>query len=219
MKFVPIIDSGKVYYGGDQGWFESTVGQDGGCGTVSGANIATYMAKYRTDCRNLYPDSLSSITKTDFINHMNEVYKYLTPKKIPTPKGDLALGIWPLNSFIKGFERFVNANNVGVKAHRNSNQYTNDNVKRYIKDGLKINSPVALMIGFNTKTTNIEVTAPDETWVQDISLHWVTITAIKEDLIKNKTTVKVSTWGGYAEMDLNDIIQGEKLYQAVVYFQ
>ena len=75
------------------------------------------------------------------------------------------------------------------------------------------------MIGFNTKTTNIEVTAPDETWVQDISLHWVTITAIKEDLIKNKTTVKVSTWGGYAEMDLNDIIQGEKLYQAVVYFQ
>ncbi len=218
-QFVPIIDGELLYYGGNQSWFESKVARNGACGTVVGSNIAAYMAKNNENYSDLYAYNADLITKDDFIRHLNEVYKYIKPKKIITPIGIKAIGIWPLDYFIKGFESFANSRSVNLKAQRNNKEYTSENVKEYIKEGLKINSPVALMIGFNSKTKDIEVTSPNLISRQKMSWHWVTITAIEENLITNKTTVKVSTWGGYAEIDLNDIIEGEKLYQSAVYFK
>lgn len=208
-----------IYYGGHQSWFEDQVSRNGGCGTVSGSNIAAYMAKANINYSDLYAYNADLITKDDFIDHMNQVYKYLKPKKILTPIGMKAIGIWPLDSFIKGFEGYANSRSVNLKAQLSNKEYTSENVKEYIKAGLKINSPVALMIGFNSKTKNIEVISPNLISRQKISWHWVTITAIEENLINNKTIVRVSTWGGQAEIDLDDIIEGERIYQSAVYFK
>lgn len=37
--FVRIVSHDHVFYGGDQAWLASTLGQYGGCGTVAAANV------------------------------------------------------------------------------------------------------------------------------------------------------------------------------------
>lgn len=77
-----------------------------------------------------------------------------------------------------------------------------------------------MLIGINSKLRNIEVTLPNGNhWIQNsFERHWVTITEIKTDNIAQKTTLKVSTWGGYSYLDLDDYINGEQLYAALLYF-
>ena len=57
-------------------------------------------------------------------------------------------------------------------------------------------------------------------WTQTtFSFHWVVITELKTDEIAGTSTVKVSTWGGYAYLDLDSFINGEKVYECVLYFE
>ncbi len=77
-----------------------------------------------------------------------------------------------------------------------------------------------MLIGINSKLRNIEVTLPNgNNWIQNsFERHWVTITEIKTDNISQKTVLKVSTWGGYSYIDLDDYVNGEELYAALIYF-
>lgn len=84
-EFVPIVGTGNViYYGGDQSWFDTNVGRQSGCGTVAAANTVAYLAIKNPSLRALYSGSkLDIITKDDFTIHMNQVYKFVGPLKMP----------------------------------------------------------------------------------------------------------------------------------------
>lgn len=216
--FVKIVDEeDKVYYGGDQDWYESNLARNGACGTVAAANMTAYMASTNDKYKKLY--GYESFTKKDFLAHMNEFYKYLSPCKIPFT--EQPLGIWPLSKFERGMKKYAKSCGVNLKPVHKYVAYNKKNTTKYIKSGLKKDLPVALLLGMNHRFDGKKVVQPNgETWNQgSFALHWMTITEIKEDNIKKKTTIKVSTWGGYAYLDLEDCIDGEYLYQALIYFE
>lgn len=55
-------------------------------------------------------------------------------------------------------------------------------------------------------------------YVDKLTTHWVTITEMEIDNIANKYTVKVSTWGRYAYVDLEDYVNNELYWKTLVYF-
>lgn len=233
VKFVEIRDDdGKNYYGGDQEWYKEKVAQDGACGTVAAANITAYLAGNDIKYSGLY--NYPDFSKTNFLAHMYDLYKYLSPYYIPFK--NFPLGIWPMSKFIRGVEKFARSRNVSLKGqgveklavcrsalHNSVNEdskFSRNNIADFIKNGLIRNSPVAMLIGFNNNLKNIEVQQPNGySFVQrSFATHWVTVTEIKEDKINDKITVKVSTWGGYSYFDLDDYINGETVYSCLVYF-
>lgn len=58
--------------------------------------------------------------------------------------------------------------------------------------------------------------------LETIWMHWVTITELtiekKQNEIPYTAKVKVSTWGGWAELDLNHFLK-EYIYQGLLYFE
>ncbi|WP_170164370.1 hypothetical protein [Mobilisporobacter senegalensis] len=79
---------------------------------------------------------------------MNEMYKYVTPKRI----GSQPLGVWQLSHYTKGVVNFAKSREISV------------------------------------------------------------------DLYFVNKEMKVSSWGGYAYIDVDDYVDGENLYKAIVFF-
>ena len=48
--------------------------------------------------------------------------------------------------------------------------------------------------------------------------HWVTIAEMVVDDIQNTSTIKVSSWGRYAYLSLEDVVNNEMVYNAFAYF-
>lgn len=173
-EFIPIKDGAKTYYGGNQEWFDFTVGKYGGCGTVAGANLSAYMSQ-QPKYSYLYNRNPFFITKKDFTDHMNEVFEYLPTKKLPFINKNAnpfkvgpvefgwTLGIWPLNSFVSGFEKYGKSKGVDLKAvYANPSRFTKENAIKYIKEGLSKDKPVALLIGLNSQVKGV-ITYPTYT--------------------------------------------------------
>lgn len=234
VRFIEILDEdGKIYYGGDQDWYREKVAMDGACGTVAAANITAYLFFYDKKYYGLY--NYSDYSKTSFVAHMYDVYKYLSPYRIPFK--NYPLGIWPMSKFKRGVEKFAESRNASLKGQGMEKyvigkkvlykgggdgfKFDRNNITEFIKKGLESNSPVAMLIGFNKNLKNILVQQPNGySFVQSsFATHWVTITELKEDKINDKVTVKVSTWGGFSYLDLDDYIDGETVYSCLVYFK
>jgi len=216
-KFVEITEDSKTYYGGDQNWFSSHEGKDGGCGTVAAANITAYMAKQEAEFSKLYP--YSDYSKNRFVSQMNDLYQYLHPYTIPILHQPF--GIWPVEKFERGFEAFCKSRGVDLQGVQDKAKYSKENVTNYIMRGLQADAPVAMMMGFNNLLHHIEVVQPNgKWWVQkSFATHWVVITGITIDEITHKTTLKVSTWGGHANLDLDKYMEGERLYECLIWFK
>ena len=124
-------------------------------------------------------------------------------------KSDATLNLLPENSIV----RFN-----GI--HDNS-KFNKKNIINYITKGLKADAPVAMLIGINHKMKDIKVQQPKgEVWIQSsFAAHWVVITELTVDKIKNTAKVKVSTWGGYSYLDLDSFLEGETIYECLLYFQ
>lgn len=216
-RFVEIWDGNVRYYGGDQNWYGNDFARAGACGTVAAANITAYMAGRDEKYRQLY--GYDDFSKGNFLAHMNEMYGFLKPFRIPfTEKPS---GIWPVSRFEKAVGRFAKAKGVAFSGVHGFSRFTKENVINYIESGLKKDAPVAMLIGFNNKLNDIEVVQPNgHSWTQSsFATHWVVITGLKTDDITGKSTIKVSTWGGYAYLDLDAYLKGEKVYQCLLYFE
>lgn len=219
-RFVEITDGNTKYYGGNQDWFDwlDTEKNDnarlGGCGTVASANIVAYLAKHNSTYANLY--KYSDYKKSNFLLHMKEMYEFVTPRHI----GKKTLGVWPVSVLADGIERFASNKGVELNAVRKYDSFTRDNIIEYIKEGLEKDSPVAMLIGAGG-SSNVTITYPNgrkDTGTSFV-LHWVTITELEINEINNKAKVKVSSWGGWGEVDLDEYIQNEWLYQGLQYFE
>lgn len=233
--FVEIIDGPRVYYGGSQAWFDFTVGKYGGCSTVAVANVAAYLASQDAKYSRLFNCRSSNctawkITKFDFKGHMTEVYQYIKPMKFPgVDKNRPALkvgkdyfgwtfGLWSVSTLAKGFQTFARFRGIKLRLWYCTGKGDRESIIRFIQEGLSQNSPVLLLIGFNSRMKNCLIYSYSGKWTHSCSRHWVTITELREDKVSGKTEVKVSTWGGYSFLDLKDLMGDKGLHRRIVFF-
>lgn len=220
-RFVEITDGSTKYYGGNQSWFKwdndkkkSDVAKEGGCGTVAAANIVAYLSNHNSNYAGLY--TYSDYKRANFQLHMKEMYKYVTPRHI----GKQPLGVWPVSLLEEGVEEFASDKGIELHAVKKHDSFTRENIIDYIQEGLEKDSPIAMLIG-EGGSSNVTITNPDGSVSSGNSfkLHWVTITELEIDETKEKAKVKVSSWGGWGEVDLDEYIQNEWLYQGLLYFE
>ncbi|WP_143322422.1 hypothetical protein [Clostridium sp. HBUAS56010] len=102
---------------------------------------------------------------------------------------------------------------------RREDPYNGKNIINYITEGLEKDSPVAMLIG-TSGSSDVTIIEPDGSKYpgNSFELHWVTITELEIDELNKKTKVKVSSWGGWGEVDLDNYIKNEPL-KGLVYFE
>ncbi|MDO4605303.1 MAG: hypothetical protein Q4B23_04920 [Helcococcus sp.] len=194
MQFLGITDGSKKYYGGNQSWFTQKDLKNRGCGTVSAENITAYMSKVFSSKKNLY--SRGELTKVNFIKHMYDVEKYLSPSIIGVPT---------LGAFENGIEKFAKSRGVSLNAFWSDNKVNKTTFTNYIKSGLRANYPVAYLQYYNSNQ-------------KQYNWHWMTITKYFKNLRSNNTSIIVSTWGGKQILNFDALWSGN-LACGVLYFK
>ena len=143
--------------------------------------------------------------------HVDPTYGIIVPINIGVPS---------LSYFTHGVEKYASNRDVSLSGHWSSDEPNFENGVKYVKRGLSRNSPVALITFYNPKLSEVEWTSPYGTKeIQSFNWHWVTITSITEDLISQQTTIKVSSWGGYAILDLREVIEEETICWGLMFFE
>ena len=200
--FVPIWDGKTLYYGGDQAWYSDEWKQYRGCAPVAVANVLAYLAINHYKYRKLYKYgryynskfSHSFLKKSEFVKHMDETWNYVTPG---------VAGFWEMPFFVRGIIDMAKDRGVTITAHYASTKYnwrtyvaTFDKVVQYVKNGLKKNSPVVLMMWFNDS-------------IPEFQNHWMTITKIDDNRSSDGSgfvSVRISTWSSSTNRPVQWII-------------
>lgn len=210
--FLKITDKNGAFYGGAQAWFSDRFSVNGGCGVVCAANILAYLAASDEKYARLYPQN--SLSKQDFTAFMEELCAFV---KIRNFFGQ-PLGVWGEKRFEKGVLGYAKSRDVELSAVAFNGKMTLENAANFIKNALSENLPVAMLIGFNGRLKNVRCEFPSGGTISgSFERHWVTITELSES--DGKITVKVSSWGAFAFVDLADFVDGEKIYSTLVYFK
>lgn len=222
--FLHITGDGQVWYGGDQEWFDFTVGKYGGCGTVAAANIMAYLALHVKTLRVLYGPG--NLKKDNFCIHMNMLYQWVRPWKVPFVNKNRPMwrrfgwtfGVWPMWRLIRGVERYAKVCGLRLTGRKTGSRRPMEELVGFIRESLERDCPVAMLIGRRPRYELSVVTRPDGvSWSQThFSMHWVTVT----ELTKTEETVivKVTTWGGYAWLDLGQWHEAGSLMAGLVSF-
>ncbi|NDI35443.1 hypothetical protein [Chengkuizengella sediminis] len=174
--FVPVYNNKTYSYGGNQVWWKDggkSIKSLLGCGPVAAANITNYLAKITNPIK--YGELYSGETSNyhDFMNHMDNLYDYITPK---------AYGAVSVSEFVANLKEYAKDQGVSLHAVWKDTSFSIESTAEYIKEGLNINSPVA--------TLNLsipKITGYPYQW------HWMTITKYWNK--NNDRWIVVSTWG------------------------
>lgn len=210
--FVKISDGNSFYFGGTQSWFEDKFQQNGGCGVIAAANILCYMALSDEKYRALYEKK--SLEKADFTEFSEKLCEFV---RIRSFFGK-PLGVWRKRRFEKGVLSYAKSRGVELSAIPFCGRMNFKNAADYIKNAMSKNLPVAMLIGLNKRLKNVKYEFPNgNARFHGFERHWVTITELSE--INGKITLKVSSWGAFAYIDLRDFIDGEMLYSALSCFE
>jgi hypothetical protein len=191
------VNINNIYYGGFQKWLytekvKSKFWANRSCGITAASNIIVHMSMYKPRLRSLYP--YSSLSKENFIRIMKELFYYIKPTVMGIPTtGKMERG---LKSFAKSKETILESRSLTMSKDI-------DATIRFIKQGLKMNSPV-LMVTWNSKIANLRY-------------HWVTITGYMKD-IDGQNYIITSNWGEKELFSLDNLIKDNSLYRGLVYF-
>lgn len=216
--FLRISSENHIFYGGDQAWFADTVGQYGGCGTVAAADITAYLAFHHPELETLYWKK-RELSRQEFLHHMEALYRYVRPWKVPfvskmrPPRRYVdragrewcfgwTFGVWPMGRLVRGVERFAGARGVYLKGRVTRSFRSLDRLTGFLAESLERDCPVAMLIGRKPRYGGELVTRPDGScWRQrSFGLHWVVVTELEKR--GDRIMVRVSTWGGWAWLDL-----------------
>lgn len=218
----------QIFYGGDQAWFDSTVGQYGGCGTVAAADITAYLAHRHPALHSLYGQG--EMNQTCFLNHMNMMREWVKPWTIPfagtnRPPRQIfgqtfgwTFGVWPMGRLLRGVERFARASGVSLKGLKLHSWCSMERLTGFIQTSLERDCPVAMLIGRKPRYERGMVTRPDgHNWEQThFAMHWVVVTELAER--EGMVMVKALTWGGYTWLNLEEWHKAGGLVPGLVSF-
>lgn len=213
-EFVLIKEGKNSYYGGNQSWYQDPMAVAGGCGTVALSNITAYLAKANPKYKKLYP--YPDWSKAYFLEHMKNLYQFVKPYYLPIFKKPI--GIWFKGKEARGMKNYCRSKGVDIRVVDLKRPYTKQKVVDFIRSALARDLPVAMLIGFNPKMKQIDhVMLNGRHYQESFQTHWVVITQLKES--EDQAWVKVSSWGGYAQLSIEDFIDGERVYKCVQYYE
>lgn len=161
-----------IGYGGNQEWFLRSWRRQAGCASTSGANIAAYYAYNYPEMRELYKGNSMQFNQGEYLQVMEEMYKYMTPGIFGYPY---------VEKFAKQFIRFCKERGVPMEASIMGDFNRIEEAFLFVKKNIDGGQPVALLILFHH---GIELKG--DNW------HWVTITGyIKDnnDIVGSKVTL------------------------------
>lgn len=186
-------------YGGNQKWYSNSNWRGNGCGPVAAANITCYLGK--TLGGKYAPLYTRTMSRSDFIAHMVELYQALNPP----PTGLLDLISTKLYASKKG---------VSLTEHRISTDKSNiENTARGIKTALSQNKPVAAI---NT-SFNVEIVDTGG-YKNDYGWHWITITKYHKDGPTGTRYIALSTWGVRRSINFKTYHDSMKAGKNYIYF-
>ena len=152
-------------YGGDQAWYAEEWNRMAGCGPTCAANVTAYLAGSRPGLQTLYHGD--SMTKSQFAQHMEEVFRFVTPG---------AMGLNRLDMFTGGMDRFLASRGVQLKAHvfevsgnMRRDRQPADALTAFVREGLEADCPLAFLNLTNGRVKNLQ------------SWHWITVTGAEAD--------------------------------------
>ena len=73
LKITQVYENELIGYGGNQDWFEDEWARRAGCGSVLGSNLYAYYM------------NIEKCHKNEFLNIMNDLYRYMTPGRMGFP--------------------------------------------------------------------------------------------------------------------------------------
>ncbi|HBC26500.1 MAG TPA: hypothetical protein DC013_03725 [Ruminococcaceae bacterium] len=163
LNFPVVLENGReIAYGGDQDWFPQKFQQNAGCASTTGANLAAYYAKNDPKCARFYRGNTGRFLKTEYLDCMQELYRYMTPGFMGFPL---------VNRFARKFVQFAGEHGgVSVRPHILCRENRPGERIRFVKQAIGGGNPVALLI--------LRHRAPE---LEEDNWHWVTVTGWIED--------------------------------------
>ncbi|MGN0577263.1 MAG: hypothetical protein ACI4J4_01450 [Ruminiclostridium sp.] len=206
-ELLGISDSESSCFGGNQDWFPEKFKQKKGCGIVAAGNIFMYMAGTAPEYTPLYRGER---TRADFTSHIGEISRYL--------KAGI-FGIWGAKRFTSGALAFAKARGIALAPRKLTAGFTAKAAAEFIKEGLEKDKPIAMLIGFNKRLKSVSCSFPGGSRCCSLNAHWVTVTELRTEENTGKFTVRLSTWGASAEIDLEDYVRGERFCRKLILFE
>lgn len=177
-EFVKIKDGNRPYYGGNQSWYENETSKKVGCAAVAAANITAFISK-NTSAKSLY--KYKTFNKNEYIKHMEDVIRFVKPDK--------ELGVISSVYFMDKVTKFALSRNVQLESQFVTIAESYEKINNFIKNSLKKNRPIALLMLRNKKLSEYD-------W------HWVTVTKYYRN--EYNTYLTISTWGEKKIISLYD---------------
>ena len=139
LNFPVVLENGReIAYGGDQDWFPQKFQQNAGCASTTGANLAAYYAKNDPKCARFYRGDTGRFLKTEYLDCMQELYRYMTPGFMGFPL---------VNRFARKFVQFAGEHGgVSVRPHILCREDRPGERIRFVKQAIGGGNPVALLI-------------------------------------------------------------------------
>lgn len=192
IDFLKIYDGKRPYYGGTQSWFKNNILRKVGCSIVAAANISAYIAK---SMENKIIFNYEDMSKDNFLEHMESISKFIQP--------DEDRGVTSVSYFDNEVIDFLKSKGVTMCPHMITTEDDFENVKRFIKEALSKNMPVALLMLKNDV-------------LKEFDWHWMTVTKLFESM--DKTYIDFSTWGERRIFTLEDFYKYSS-FGALSYFE
>ncbi len=185
--------SGRIYYGGDQAWFEDPVLKAAGCGVIAATNVYIHGFLHSESGR-------VRIGKKEYMKVADAVCRYVRPAQI----FGIPMGIWPSTSFIGMMKEFMNSVGERIGFIKFSPSSDIKVLTQNIIDGLNEGMPLFLLIGITSRFKNLYLEYPGgyRVLAGDASMHWVIVLGLYES--DNEYYLKTSSWGGILYIKLSD---------------
>lgn len=189
-----------VSFGGDQAWYAKFWNRKSGCGPTSASNITAYLGMTKPDYRKLYTQS--TLYKQDFIEHMEILFKYITPG---------LGGVNHVTKFTTGLKRFIEHSKLNVAIHtfsvegkENANRDVNA-LRDFVTEALRNDCPIAFLNLSNGHESILQ------------SWHWITI--ISADIEPNSIMATASDEGEVRTFDLQKWFTSTPMHGGLVYIK
>lgn len=241
-------ESGRIYYGGDQGWYKSNTMAFAGCGSVACVNMLRELANRQPQAfkGKGMSDELKILTedtmyKDDFTDLMSSVYKAMFVMEIPLvrrlcdllKRGNKLFKIIPpsfglsLFGFITGTLNYCRKRGLLLHAKTLPTAFTSyDRGLDFIRKGLKESGSVVMLTSRNRHPLKLysgksgELSGGFDS-KNGVKSHFMTITDIVDPENGKGPLIKISTWGRVATVSyytLNKSWQKMSAYTSCLYY-
>jgi hypothetical protein len=190
---------GENSFGANQEWYKKSWNKEAGCGPTCASIISAYLAMTREKYEALYHEK--SLNKDDFINHMDELFRYVTPG---------VMGVNHIDKFIRGMLDYAKDKGVKLTPHSFSveNMFQKDRkpeqLKAFVEEALSADCPIAFL----------NLSRGEETKLQ--GWHWITIT--EASIQENNVIAFASDEGHKIEFDLMLWYMTTRMHGGLIYF-